>query len=52
MSITRRRFVQAAGAGLGISALGIPVANAQGEPIRLGLLTVKTGPLARSFPSE
>jgi branched-chain amino acid transport system substrate-binding protein len=46
MSITRRRFVQAAGAGLGISALGIPVANAQGEPIRLGLLTVKTGPLA------
>ena len=46
MSITRRRFMQAAGAGLGISALGIPVASAQGESIRLGLLTVKTGPLA------
>jgi len=46
MSITRRRFVQAAGAGLGISAIGIPVASAQGESIRLGLLTVKTGPLA------
>jgi len=46
MSITRRRFVQAAGAGLGMSAIGIPVASAQGESIRLGLLTVKTGPLA------
>jgi len=33
--------------GLGLSALGFPaIVRAQGEPIRLGLLTVKTGPLA------
>jgi branched-chain amino acid transport system substrate-binding protein len=44
MSMNRRRFVQAAGA----SALtGIPfIAKAQSNPIRLGLMTVKTGPLA------
>src|SRR3954468_16434583 len=43
MRFTRRRFVQAAGlASLGIS-LGV---KAQAGPIRLGLMTVKTGPLA------
>ncbi len=47
MAFNRRRFIQAAGAGLGASALGLPaVANAQSGPIRLGLMTVKTGPLA------
>lgn len=46
MALTRRRFIQATGAGIGASALGIPAARAQAEPIRLGLLTVKTGPLA------
>src|ERR1700675_1039016 len=47
MAFTRRRFIQAAGAGLGTSALGLPaVAHAQSGPIRLGLMTVKTGPLA------
>ena len=47
MAINRRKFVQAAGAGLGVSALGLsPIVRAQSEPIRLGLLTVKTGPLA------
>jgi branched-chain amino acid transport system substrate-binding protein len=47
MAINRRKFVQAAGAGLGVSALGFPaIVRAQSEPIRLGLLTVKTGPLA------
>jgi len=47
MSFTRRRFVGAAGSGLAISALGLPrLARAQSEPIRLGLMTVKTGPLA------
>jgi len=47
MSIDRRRFIQAAGASLGASALGFPtILRAQSEPIRLGLLTVKTGPLA------
>jgi branched-chain amino acid transport system substrate-binding protein len=46
MASTRRRFIQATGAGFAVSALGFPaVARAQGEP-RLGLMTVKTGPLA------
>jgi branched-chain amino acid transport system substrate-binding protein len=43
MSFTRRRFIQAAG----VSALGVPFsAKAQSGPIRVGLVTVKTGPLA------
>ncbi len=43
MSFTRRRFIQAAG----VSALGVPFsARAQAGPIRLGLMTVTTGPLA------
>jgi len=43
MRFTRRRFVQAAGA----AAVGISVPlKAQAGPIRLGLMTVKTGPLA------
>src|SRR5450631_598425 len=47
MGIDRRQFIQATGAGLGASALGFPaIVRAQSEPIRLGLLTVKTGPLA------
>lgn len=47
MAFTRRRFIQATGIGLGASALGFPaVVRAQSGPIRLGLLTVKTGPLA------
>src|SRR6266850_1188069 len=43
MQFTRRRFVQA----LGLASLGaaVPV-RAQAGPIRLGLMTVKTGPLA------
>src|ERR1700730_18401400 len=47
MAFTRRSFIQAAGSGLGAAALGLPVmVRAQTEPIRIGLLTVKTGPLA------
>ena len=46
MTVSRRKFIQIAGAGLGASALGVHPARAQGEPIRLGLLTVKTGQLA------
>jgi len=47
MAINRRRFIQAAGAGLGAGVLGFPaIVRAQSGPIRLGLLTVKTGPLA------
>jgi branched-chain amino acid transport system substrate-binding protein len=47
MAFTRRRFVTAAGTGLAVSALGIPPgASGQTESIRLGLVTVKSGPLA------
>jgi len=48
MAFTRRRFIQATGAGLGASALGFPaIVRAQASgPIRVGLVTVKTGPLA------
>jgi branched-chain amino acid transport system substrate-binding protein len=46
MALSRRKFIQAAGAGIGASALGVSPARAQAEPVRLGLLTVKTGPLA------
>ena len=47
MAFDRRKFIQAAGAGLGASALGFPaIVRGQGAPIRLGLMTVKTGPLA------
>jgi branched-chain amino acid transport system substrate-binding protein len=47
MTFTRRRFVKAAGAALALSTVGVPLrASAQSEPIRIGLMTVKTGPLA------
>ncbi len=47
MTFNRRRFIQATGAGLGASALGFPsIVRAQGASIRVGLMTVKTGPLA------
>jgi branched-chain amino acid transport system substrate-binding protein len=45
MSFSRRRFVQAAGIGLSTSILPTGVLS-QTTPIRLGLMTVKTGPLA------
>jgi len=47
MSFTRRRFVATASGALAASVLGIPFhARAQSESVRLGLMTVKTGPLA------
>jgi branched-chain amino acid transport system substrate-binding protein len=47
MAFTRRRFIQAAAGGIGASALAFPaMVRAQSEPIRIGLMTVKTGPLA------
>ena len=47
MAFTRRRFIQAAGGSLGASALGFPpIGRAQSGSIRIGLMTVKTGPLA------
>src|SRR5437764_1172072 len=43
MQFTRRRFVQA----MALASLGASLpARAQAGPIRLGLMTVKTGPLA------
>ena len=44
MTISRRKFLQ--GLGAGVAAVHAPWAAAQGEPIRVGLATVKTGPLA------
>jgi branched-chain amino acid transport system substrate-binding protein len=48
MAFSRRRFIKATGAAAGASALGFPaIVRAQaGGPIRVGLVTVKTGPLA------
>src|SRR3981189_3748660 len=44
MTFTRRRFIQATGAGA--AALGMPtIAQSQTGAIRVGLMTVKTGPL-------
>src|SRR5438477_10286153 len=43
MKFTRRRFVQATGAAALATAFAV---RAQGAPLRLGLMTVKTGPLA------
>jgi branched-chain amino acid transport system substrate-binding protein len=43
MSFTRRRFIQAGGATAAAAALPV---RAQAGPIRVGLMTVKTGPLA------
>src|SRR5436189_2119918 len=43
MPFTRRRFIQATGAAAAAAALPV---RAQAGPIRLGLMTVKTGPLA------
>ncbi len=45
MAFTRRQFVQATGAGT--AALGFPaIVRGQSGSIRVGLMTVKTGPLA------
>ena len=47
MAMQRRKFIKAAGAVAGASALGFPaIVRSQSEPIRLGLLTIKTGALA------
>ena len=44
MTINRRKFLQ--GLGVGVAALHAPWVRAQADPIRVGLLTVKSGPLA------
>ncbi len=44
--INRRKFLASTAAGAAATAIAMP-AIAQGAPFRLGLLTVKTGPLAQ-----
>lgn len=47
MSLDRRDFMTLLGAAGAVPACGFPLNSfAQGEPIRLGLLTIRTGPLA------
>jgi branched-chain amino acid transport system substrate-binding protein len=47
MTFNRRKFVKAAGASAAASALGFPaIVRSQAGPIRIGLLTIKTGALA------
>jgi len=47
MKTTRRRLVQAGAAAAASQMLGVPsLAHAQSDPIRIGLLTIKTGALA------
>ena len=47
MSIGRRQFIRAGGAAGGAALLAMPaITRAQSSTIRIGLMTVKTGPLA------
>src|SRR3954453_11187027 len=47
MSMNRRKVLKGAlAAGVATSALKIPAAVAQAGPIKIGFLTIKTGPLA------
>ena len=46
MTIQRRTVLKSLGAAAGAGALGMP-AIAQGAPFKIGLMTVKTGPLAQ-----
>ena len=48
MRSSRRRFIQAAGAAAGLASLP---GFSQGNPIRVGLVTVKTG-LAFTAPTH
>lgn len=45
-NLNRRRFLAGTAAGAAAAAIGMP-AIAQGAPFKIGLLTVKTGPLAQ-----
>src|SRR5262249_33596796 len=44
--LNRRKFLAATAAGTAAATIGMP-AIAQGAPFKIGLLTVKTGPLAQ-----
>ena len=48
MAVHRRKVLKGlAGAGIGLSAMKAPMVLAQAAPFKIGLLTVKTGPLAQ-----
>ena len=48
MTVHRRNLLKGlAGAGVGLAALKAPMVLAQAAPFKIGLLTVKTGPLAQ-----
>jgi branched-chain amino acid transport system substrate-binding protein len=48
MRVHRRKVLKGlAGAGVGLATLKAPMVLAQAAPIKIGLLTVKTGPLAQ-----
>ncbi len=48
MTVHRRKVLKGlAGAGVGLAALKAPMVLAQAAPFKIGLLTVKTGPLAQ-----
>jgi branched-chain amino acid transport system substrate-binding protein len=47
MPLHRRTLLKGLGAGVGLATLKAPYVHAQGAPFKLGLLTVKTGPLAQ-----
>ena len=46
--VTRRKFMAGTAAGAAVAAFEFPMpAIAQAAPFKLGLLTIKTGPLAQ-----
>ncbi len=47
MTIQRRQVLKTMLAGASLAALKAPAVHAQASPIKIGLLTVKTGPLAQ-----
>ena len=48
MTVNRRKVLKGlAGAGVGLAGLKAPMVLAQAAPFKIGLLTVKTGPLAQ-----
>src|ERR671929_78068 len=47
MTFNRRKFLKGSATAAGTAALGFPaIVRSQSEPIRIGLLTIKTGALA------
>ena len=47
MAMHRRTVVKGLAAGIGLAAVKAPMVLAQAAPFKIGLLTVKTGPLAQ-----